>query len=138
MYFNGGATHTDLFGQTATAVWWYDAIFPYAKNSQMFMCPSVGKPSWTGDIYTASCRNWRNFYAPPSPWCGIAIGTLVSPAQLIMLQDNLCYRGPNTQAELDNRPYFSPQRHNDGLNIGFFDGHAKWLQKPKLTDYQNL
>jgi prepilin-type processing-associated H-X9-DG protein len=55
-----------------------------------------------------------------------------------MLQDNGCYRTPNTQAELDNRWYFSPQRHNDGLNCAYFDGHAKWQQKPKLTDYQNL
>jgi len=136
LLYHRGAPGPRIFGQTADAVWWYDAIMPYCKNDQIFVCPSA-EPQWTGDIYTAGCRNWRNIYAPNYFYCGYKYANIQEPARLIMLQDCLCYRTPADQAQLDNRRYFSPQRHNDGLNHGYFDGHAKWLQQAKMSDYQN-
>jgi prepilin-type processing-associated H-X9-DG protein len=58
----------------------------------------------------------------------------------IYLYDNPLLREPLTLAHIKPRLlghwadfFSSATRHNDGTNVGFVDGHSKWLQATKMT-----
>ena len=122
---------------------WRFYIGPYCKNYQIFLCPSapgVGDPSYPGNQLTRQ-------YGYNSALSGFAMGSIQAPAALFMVGDAAHWHGngcsglafafaaqenrdtsvacnanqPNNQTERQTR-------HNGGSNIGFADGHAKWLQ----------
>ncbi len=123
---------------------WWDNIYPYVKNTQIYRCPSVGKP------LDYACNPWittRGY----NPAASHKMASLTHPAQTIMLYD-ACYTrggslsdwswrpcayplgtvagGPNCRGRAcgtyDGTDYTS--RHNDGGNVAFCDGHTKWLK----------
>jgi prepilin-type N-terminal cleavage/methylation domain-containing protein/prepilin-type processing-associated H-X9-DG protein len=123
------------------ANYWYPRWYPYTKNVQIWNCPSFRR----GDV---------NF-APLSPdrlrseldYCTICescagnfllLANSKRPAEQMLL----CESGGSTHrmcpVEHDGRQYHESvwmdcqQRsdyppHNGGLNVGYVDGHAKWL-----------
>ncbi len=124
--------------QGTNVCWWRFLLQPYVKNWQVFLCPSavaqdassstqqyldhygynsrianrqfslVNQPAsiialgdaghWMGDLYDG----WLYAYAPRSGWLG-------NPST-----------NPALQVETNTR-------HNGGSNLGFADGHAKWM-----------
>lgn len=125
---------------------WFMALDPYVKNSQIWSCPSYPRA-------TVATYNQHNSYGwnysefgyryvegeadiaagtnpPRYGWC-TAIGEVERPAEVILLGDNhndqtytrYLYRRSST---------YAADRHNDGGNMGFIDGHAKWLPKSEL------
>jgi prepilin-type N-terminal cleavage/methylation domain-containing protein/prepilin-type processing-associated H-X9-DG protein len=126
----------------AGATWWSSVnpgdktlLDPYIKNAQIFQCPSVGA---TRHSYG---YNGALTYA-------VRLGTIKSPAEILMVVDDTWggrfaylptqglgnwganFADPPVQPMVwgENTPY---GRHNDGVNVGFVDGHAKWL-KPEI------
>ncbi len=103
---------------------WYECIEPYTKNEQIYTCPSG-----TGRIsYSANRRLLGSYDSAPK------LATIKIPAEKIMFADA---DTPNRMCMLqgwwdeeDCRRQLMP-RHNDGANIAFADGHAKWV---KLDD----
>lgn len=113
-------------------------IIPYTKNLQMFVCPSsnnvgrgghgsYGYNCWLGgrklgainypaQAYAVAdaCCHWTNL------WCGSA-----NPAN--GFPDNVC-RVHCTNAN----------RHNEGQNILYVDGHVKWSRQAKLSRTEQL
>ncbi|NPV47250.1 MAG: DUF1559 domain-containing protein [Armatimonadetes bacterium] len=122
----------------ACYVMWSHVLEPYIKNTQVFICPSVG------DQHSYGCN-----YAHVSPCSATAVGTslaaLTRPAQTYVAFD-AAGDGNCNQAKTGvewagfycgycpicggcgyfTYPTASSRRHNDGCNVAFADGHAKW------------
>lgn len=127
-----------------TANCWAVSIFPYAKNSQVFECPSSNSLGTMGI--------WRDYANGPSHSFPIPrsygwnlmldckkIATMTSPAQTVLVADSdgTGYIAPlhscigftslgATAACAKQYAGMSP-RHNEGMNLGFADGHSKWM-----------
>jgi len=150
--------YLDRHGGPAPPVWasgsyyyWDDLIYPYVKNTQVYLCPS-GYSSRSD--YMANDWSMNGDHNTP----GTKLTAIERPAEEILLFDGKhrtcgrphgysldangswkwCYGyptvneyefpGENTYAE--NR-----ERHNAGCNYAFADGHVKWL--PNTETYCN-
>jgi len=110
-------------------------VEPYIKNRELWGCPSS--------------RRGVDSYATPrqllegSGGCrGQMPSNILYPAQHILLGDGVGsrgYCGPNRPTNCAGRwgrgdgsqGHFDGYRlHNDGTNMAFVDGHAKWLKSP--------
>jgi prepilin-type N-terminal cleavage/methylation domain-containing protein/prepilin-type processing-associated H-X9-DG protein len=101
---------------------WNQVIAAYIKNTQILQCPS--KKSM------ALAYGYNTVYLSP----GISIGTIQQPANVIMIAECLTppdAYSPTSCIPSDGGVWFRanvyPGFHNDGHNVNFFDGHAKWL-----------
>jgi prepilin-type N-terminal cleavage/methylation domain-containing protein/prepilin-type processing-associated H-X9-DG protein len=120
--------------------WWYvpnGRIQPYVKNMQLLICPSAA-------TYTYGYGINYNLYSggpSPTPGCysagGREMARIARPAETGYFADsgNCPYPG-NSRGHWGGPP--SPPganlcgrvecRHNDGANVVYCDGHAKWQQ----------
>jgi len=131
-----------LMGRPAGGYYtWCDIVQPYCKNEQIFVCPS-SKP-WPA---SGGCG-----FDPSGTTCGPGIGGIHGAYSInYLLFDPLWHASTYVKAGRAHRPAelawyydaFGPAGdpsassdtsknwcHNEGLNIAFFDGHAKWLSK---------
>ncbi len=131
--------YCDTIGSSASArASWLDMLLPYTKNSQVFECPS-------------SQARWRTVYAQNVAHggsYGVNI-TLVGPASAgynylygyRAIAQFPCPAETLLFTECDGDPYvrnngtieYVTVRHNEGDNVAFFDGHAKWLSYSALS-----
>ncbi|MCE5240984.1 DUF1559 domain-containing protein [bacterium] len=96
---------------------------PYVKNTQMATCPSSSNTWGIG---------WNIGMRDNS--IGLAIGTIVSPAQTVIMGDGgrnapfISGRDPGSCPVTEGVTNWGciPLRHNDGANYILADGHAKW------------
>jgi len=130
---------------------WCENIYPYVRNRQVYICPSDARarPTSFGTVGTNYGQIWsygRNYgyfngykAVVNAEW---PLASFPEPAQTIMLMDtDNCNRsGPRQvnwpgdgsisvdQAIYAATPGFISLRHNDGLNVSFYDGHCKWMK----------
>jgi len=129
--------------------WWCDMLEPYVKNYQIMECPSGG---WQ---YGYNAANYRPTlpplgiisYALPAishdanhnsvmqvPASKMAL--VQSPADTIMICESVgteIFTGGSLDYHLldiidTGSNSRVAERHNEGFNAGFCDGHAKWLK----------
>jgi prepilin-type N-terminal cleavage/methylation domain-containing protein/prepilin-type processing-associated H-X9-DG protein len=142
---------------------WGVMLQPYIKNTQLFTCPSL-LPQMTRNTGCTNHQpfRWLTYgmniayvYQYGGRWAGNADGNITN-INCIMFSDG-CGRyyncvghttnssgcGPTTGwAAPINMLYPIPvnaggerQRHNDGANHVFFDGHAKWMKQTTIGNY---
>jgi prepilin-type N-terminal cleavage/methylation domain-containing protein/prepilin-type processing-associated H-X9-DG protein len=126
-------------------IFWPHQLQPYIKNWQVYNCPS--------NIYGGTTMTYHGMSYPQRPcyafvnslWgSSIALATVQSPSTKWMLADSnhpslgdirgfltasKCAQWTNCNGGLNvsvTHAWLVP--HNEGLNFGFIDGHAKWLQ----------
>lgn len=125
--------------------WWRFNLQPYVKNWGVFVCPSgpkVADPSYPG-------TQLINHYGINGNLLGKSMAAVQSPASVICVGDSLHWVGQGcnglwyvyagTGGWKD--PCTSPPsnqtaantRHNEGSNLGFADGHAKWYKAEAIT-----
>ncbi|MGD9497909.1 MAG: DUF1559 domain-containing protein [Armatimonadota bacterium] len=127
--------------------WWGDMVQPYVNNYQILECPS-GSWSYTylrppGLPYPLVCSYAFNNCWHTADHVAISnIGekkmtVIEAPANCIILVDSNTsevFTGGSRDYHLldviDGGIYSRVAlRHNDGFNVAFCDGHAKWLKK---------
>ncbi len=128
---------------------WRQAVAPYIKNAQLFVCPSRRSPVTCG---SGAILPELGTYGCNSEWCerggGVyALAVFNQPAQIYLLGENddsdwvVEPRGdfpPGavcTIATYNQPGWHYPQRHFDGSVWNYVDGHAKWVRD--LNAYQN-
>jgi prepilin-type N-terminal cleavage/methylation domain-containing protein/prepilin-type processing-associated H-X9-DG protein len=135
---------------------WYAGIYPYAKNQQIYECPSAARdichcydpnarpwaavtddgpisygynevmcsdqvklaawPQPSQSLLHGDCRQTLGGWAPDADWFLVRY--------IVITGDVGCGGCPAGLTEIDD----SMLPHNGGSNIGFLDGHAKWMK----------
>lgn len=124
---------------------WASAV-PYIKNVQVFVCPSDSlKNTCSAQAGLAGYwgTEWSTFacsYGYANRCGNTSMGTIAIPAETLMM----CEMTERPYADYTSSaaaPYYMNQtyvrytaalRHNDGMNIGYWDGHAKWANGQSL------
>jgi prepilin-type N-terminal cleavage/methylation domain-containing protein/prepilin-type processing-associated H-X9-DG protein len=135
-------------GSSTTARYWSRDVFPYIKNSQVYVCPSADKPA-SIDVTNNTSSNFdvrygmNNDFGTASYTCDnnpvgeicrpVKASAIPRPAELLLLIDTRegvsgwapfmsTYTNPNTES-----------RHFEGANIAYADGHVKWQKEVVYT-----
>ncbi|NUQ00713.1 MAG: hypothetical protein HUU35_12750, partial [Armatimonadetes bacterium] len=123
---------------------WPYIIQPYMKSNQIMTCPSATAERYAGVVNATTTMGTGMF----SQLSSAALASLRAPASLIAAGDSGRLPPPtysnqtyylidwDGEANIDNAPPPEP-RHNEGANMIFADGHAKWLSKTAYGDFTN-
>jgi len=127
---------------------WTDMTFPYIKNEQVFQCPStrsyyragiyITKGSTYGlNIWSYRKNGWRNVVQLQKPSTTFLIADNAGDCVRILAPQCVntgctCYSG---QSPVQNN-HFLTDRHNEGANFSYCDGHVKW-QKVEIPSAAN-
>jgi prepilin-type N-terminal cleavage/methylation domain-containing protein/prepilin-type processing-associated H-X9-DG protein len=131
---------------------WQHIILPYTKNIQLLTCPSASYKYPTPDTCGNPCGGaWYHpfggFSGNGMIWqsCGVPFREPMfeAPASTIAIVDSgppgsvnncgnyyLAWWGYN----FGNNATTVSYRHNDTVNVGFFDGHVKAMKRDAITD----
>jgi len=132
-----------LGGQAANVCWWRFQLEPYLKNWGVLVCPDGLRDS----VAAADSTNQFHFnYGYNGNLRARKDGDIRAPAECVAFGDsshwygNLCNGLSFAWSRVDKRPAGNPcaasqsanwvdscTRHNGGSNLGYADGHAKWL-----------
>ncbi|MEN6641012.1 MAG: DUF1559 domain-containing protein [Armatimonadia bacterium] len=119
---------------------WYQVIDPYIKNQQILRCPSSTGTTPAVDNYGA-CEQVIGYLPHSTSRQGFtigayvcpagqgnprALGTIDKPAERVLLADASDFTLGVSFWPGGN--YYVKSRHNDGANLCFVDGHAKWAK----------
>jgi len=96
----------DHGGRLPLADNWRDAILPWAKNANVFHCPSA--------------EGERDSYAYNAALSSVELAPLASPSTTVLLFD-----GPEG-ANVAGGKAVASLRHSEGAILAFADGHVKW------------
>jgi len=139
--------------------WWMHHIQPYVKNHQLFECPS-----YDNALNPGNCEGrirggigltwaWTPIEGPGGDlgWLSRKKETSIErPAEFILMGDSNCMGfGPYNNAPFG--PSTNPaawqggawpgnggaiNRHNDGMNVGYADGHVKFIKVQNIQHNQ--
>ncbi len=121
------------YGGSGTTLYWPDLLYPYVMNRQVFYCPS-NPADWLGygwNVYLGYVGNHPD--RTGAIYEGVKLADIDYPAQHVAIAD---HHGADYPSWAFYRLWGSsscdPNRwvtiHNGGWNIGFVDGHAKWMK----------
>ena len=125
---------------------WQDLLFPYCKNWKLFECPSSKNTNLADNYQRVNCYGYNQVVGTAvndgNNLCGINEAELKSPSKLIcnidMTKGDNCWINPmyGMYDLVINHPEIVV-KHNDGCNVTYCDGHAKYLKKnePGLIAY---
>ena len=110
---------------------WHTLLFPYTMNYQIWTCPSDISRAYTGG-YTGGGTYGINTYND-----GVLLSDIYFPAQTCFFADSGTGDTYNIDGDdADALPlgdgHEIPGRHNEGANIGYIDGHAKWIKQSAI------
>ena len=128
-------------GFTGTDYSWRVALMPYIRNVQIFQCPSY-RPGGTLFAATLPDGGQNAGYAmnlvhwaanPPTPPSGIADGLVYDVSKTIVFTDDndgitIANDNDGSNDAGWTRTDGGGQRHNDGANYCYYDGHVKFLR----------
>ncbi len=114
------------------------SIYPYVKNTQVYVCPDDGVGQRIGDSYAINaCVN-----NPPDPVTEYATGKLLgridNPSGTMLLSEESVdpYGSTNDgYLNLNWAPGFGDEltnRHSGGVDILLVDGHVKWYKREQV------
>jgi prepilin-type processing-associated H-X9-DG protein len=116
-----------------------DVLQPYVKNGQIFRCPSTNR---TG----TSLATLHADYAMNCQLSAVSMANVQSAAEVPAIAETTCHyfnpvgcwtrtdRTPNPGYRMRTPPQVASAAHNDGANVTFADGHAKWRSTNDLLD----
>jgi len=145
MYFQDHDEHLLDYRQSSahSSIRWQNMIEPYIKNTQIFICPSASSSRTMTITY-----GWNYYYLGAFPYATVpsymacCLAEITEPAKTIMFGEsepncNVVYP-PRTASWITSyvEVYDALDRHNEGANFGFVDGHAKWMKASEAGSLQ--
>lgn len=117
-------------------LWWHDALVPYIRNKQIYVCPS------DISLTVGYGYNYRHLRVNGTTGEGISVSQIERPSERYLIMDGrtrcvycvFCWPDPQAEGPYGDCWYIRP-RHNDGANVAFCDGHAKWLSKNAIVNW---
>jgi prepilin-type processing-associated H-X9-DG protein len=135
-------TRSTFYPQSGNYLNWPQQMYPYVMNEQLFTCPSRAGSAFAYDPivrdnnFGYGMNYWQLYYY----YYG-SLSDINTPAQTIWFADcnfYVVYPSYYMHTYPDDRTYGLEgtarlqNRHNEGANIGFLDGHAKWLHSSSV------
>ncbi len=134
-------------------VYWWNAVMPYLKNSQVMVCPSDSAPALSKDI--AGNLTIKRSYIAIRAAEALAQAQVEKTSEIIIFTDKWeKTAGANPKpitdswiepfnGDFDYYPTFhrmalAGDRHLQGVNCSFFDGHAKWMKAGAIAASKEL
>jgi prepilin-type N-terminal cleavage/methylation domain-containing protein len=122
-------------GGNAATTGWAKAVYPYTKSYQLLKCPStLYRPDNFPNGWGLGTGSTYNDYGFNIYLHAINIASVEFPTSI----DLLSFRGDG-QCDLScfndgtkSLPFASMQRHFEGDNYAFIDGHVKWFKQGKV------
>lgn len=123
---------------------YFQAIYPYTRNHQIYVCPSHTPPNApAGAAYRPSARVGVNpegdgiSYGSNLRIPGISESAIRRPAECVMMLDTDGYGYASDRWY--NQTYWEQRvvraaRHSDGVNIAYMDSHVKWVRLGAIDD----
>jgi prepilin-type N-terminal cleavage/methylation domain-containing protein/prepilin-type processing-associated H-X9-DG protein len=114
---------------------WYHLVQPYIKSDQIMRCPSQSITLPWGGYYISYGINRNTGSLGEAGQQGVSLGVIQYPAETYAFTDT---RARDNESEAFPTFYATvnatwgmaiSDRHNEGGNFGFYDGHAKWLKR---------
>lgn len=104
-----------------SAMLWMYLVYPYVNNVQVFNCPSTTR-EFSPSSYASSPPYGKNTFLNR-----VSLARVTNPTQTIMKVDSTYYLS-DWDVRLSNGDNAAPpdNRHNEGANAVYVDGHAKW------------
>jgi len=110
------------------------ALMPYVKNQEIYFCPSVEKPTDA----TASTYNYNRTIG----WAPVKLATISEASRTMLFSEGnglrwMPYEPTCCSGAAGHKGVKA--NHNEGANIAFCDGHAKWfkLDNIPIDDYSD-
>ena len=114
---------------------WMDLIFPYIKSLKMFECPSAPNkyvPDYGAHMpsygYSGALNGiYRGYICPGEPF-----HVPYTLSEITSIADTIVFMDANSWWAMCLTPVMAPEQvwlHSGGANVGFADGHAKWVNK---------
>ncbi len=121
---------------------WMDSIFPYTKNVNIFNCPSLNK-KFNGYGFNLMLNHGYNSMDAAAAGCNpYSLAGISNVSEIVFCCDALVQTAePWSKGAFIMAPviacgdvvtgggYSQPNRHNDGMNITYCDGHAKYNKR---------
>jgi prepilin-type N-terminal cleavage/methylation domain-containing protein/prepilin-type processing-associated H-X9-DG protein len=119
--------------------YWYEKCQAYIKNTQIMYCPS------DKNLDPGYGMNYLQFGSATGN--GVALGNVQRPSEVLFMADqtkvhSCCIYASDSAANPAGHSGHNSThggvgtRHNDGANVGFVDGHAKWFKDTNFDDYR--
>jgi prepilin-type N-terminal cleavage/methylation domain-containing protein/prepilin-type processing-associated H-X9-DG protein len=111
-----------------------DYLYPYTRNHQIWACPSSTKSPCAPTCFAAPYGDY-GYFCPTMNRAKMA--SISAPAEVMMFIE--CSAAPatpkNSCAFAATRTDWIQSNHNDGTNLAFCDGHAKWRKLGECNNY---
>ena len=112
-------------------------LFPYVKNTQVYICPDDAEGRISGDSYAVnSCAMQSMDAAQLYP--GKSLAQIDNSSGVMLLGEE----GDATFSRGTDDGYFrfqnniATRRHTNGSNLAFVDGHVKWYSDDQFATQQ--
>ena len=131
---------------SGNALKWWNQLMPYVRNGAVFTCPSDGGPTPSADANGALTIP-RSFVANAAVEA-LSLAQVSRPSETIVVSekwDRAANGTPITDSWIEvwggdfgpdpARPghiFKMADRHRNGINCAFFDGHAKWTTPDRV------
>lgn len=106
------------------------SLYPYVKSSQIFVCPSDSQGQLDGNSYAL------NSCVAPGVATGVsgtkALAAFDETSKWMLLSEEKTYKNTTDDAYQLLGTNDLSDRHMDGSNVLFLDGHTKWLRRDKI------
>jgi prepilin-type processing-associated H-X9-DG protein len=109
---------TDYTNNAVATPSWVGSLAPYMKSTKIFVCPTIGTNGFTAPVTYAANANVLST---------IASG-LLKPTETVLVIDCVQATDTNVYTKTAYMNTSVMAVHSDGSNVGYIDGHVKWLK----------